>query len=266
MNSFQHISSPQNPLVKELVSFQKASNRQKSASFLIEGEREIIKALNNGYQLFRIISNADHYFQKQWVLDLPDSCNRVLMSKDAFARFAYRERIDNVVALAGMKSHRIENIKLAEKPLVVVLEGIEKPGNIGAVLRTCDAAGVDALFICDPKTDIYNPNVVRSSLGCLFTQQIIVCSLEQMISFCRQKGIKLLVSHLDVRENFFSEDLREAIALVLGSEANGVSKDCFDAADKRLKIPMRGEADSMNVSNAAAIMIYEALRQRKYAK
>ena len=262
MNRIIEICSAQNPLVKELVSYQKASNREQSASFLIEGIREVEKAIKAGYEISKVIFNQSYLIDLDLFKNLSDQCDLIQMDKKVFSKFACRDRVDNIVAVASLKSHHLVDLKLPEKPLIIVLESVEKPGNIGAVLRTCDAAGVDAVFICDAKTDLYNPNVVRSSLGCLFTNQIVVCSSSDAVTYFKENNIQVYVSHLESAENFFGLDYKQPTALVLGAESSGVSDYWLHAADQRIKIPMRGEADSMNVSNAAAVMIYEAFRQR----
>lgn len=262
MKNWVEISSSQNPLVKELVSYQKASQRLKTGSFLIEGVRELEKAIQAGYQIQKLIINSDLLAELELFNHLDSSCQLIKMDKQLFSKFAYRARINNLVALAKCKSHDLADIRLPLNPLIVVLENMEKPGNMGAVLRTCDAAGVDALFICEAKTDLYNPNVVRSSLGCLFTNQVAVGSSQDAIGYLKGKEIQIFVSSLDAAENFFSMDYSKSCALVLGSEAYGISDQWLVAADQKIKIPMKGKADSMNVSNAAAVMIYEVVRQR----
>ncbi|MFC2114469.1 TrmH family RNA methyltransferase [Bacteroidota bacterium] len=258
------ISSVQNPFIKEIISLMKSGERRKKGRFLIEGFREVEKAIQSGYQINELIYQENEVAKERVIQLAPDNCNLIEVSKAVFSKLTYREGVNNILAIATARQHILEDIHLPENPLILVLESVEKPGNLGAILRTCDAAAIDLLLVCDPQTDIYNPNVVRSSLGCVFTVQIAVCNSQEALIFLKSANVNAFVSSLDAAENYHDMDYTASTAIVMGSEAFGVSENWLDAAKARIKIPMRGLADSMNVSNAAAILIYEAKRQRGF--
>jgi TrmH family RNA methyltransferase len=150
-----------------------------------------------------------------------------------------------------------------DNPLVVVLEGVEKPGNLGAILRTAEAAGVDAVIVCDPLTDLYNPNLIRASIGGVFSVPTAVCPSEECIAFLKSNGIKILTAQLQDSYEYYDYDMMQATALVMGTESTGLTQQWREAADAHIRIPMLGRLDSLNVSVSAAILMYEAVRQRK---
>ncbi len=273
------IASLQNPKIKFAVSLQKASVRKKEGLFLIEGIREIRLAMMAGYQFQTLFicpaiiekgtagaPTGDHeiYSGAKDVIDILKGQVQIFeTSRDVFRKLAYREGSDGLLAVARQKSISFRDLKLGDNPLVMVTESVEKPGNLGAILRTADAAGVDALLMCDIGTDIFNPNVVRSSLGTLFTVQIVCCSSKEAISWLKDMNIKIYTTALTASRPYHLIDYRGPSAIVAGAEATGVSSIWEDYSDANIVIPMFGKVDSLNVSAAASVIIYEALRQRE---
>ena len=160
------------------------------------------------------------------------------------------------------KKQSLSDLSLPQDPLIVVLESVEKPGNLGAVLRSADAAGVDAVIVCDPLTDLYNPNLIRSSIGAVFTVPVVACSSEECIAFLKSKGIKILTAQLQDSELYYATDMTCGTAIVMGTESTGLTTQWRKAADAHIRIPMLGALDSLNVSVSAAILMFEAVRQR----
>jgi TrmH family RNA methyltransferase len=177
---------------------------------------------------------------------------------------AYRDNVDGVVALVVPKSLRLADVKLPANPLVIVLEAVEKPGNLGAILRTADAAKADAVIVCDPQTDLYNPNTIRSSLGSLFTNQVVAAPSAEVLAWLKSYGITSYAAALTGKEFYHHQDFTRPTAIVMGTEATGLTNTWLRGADKQIKVPMRGEVDSLNVSATTAILVFEACRQRNF--
>lgn len=261
----KQINSIQNPYIKSLVQLQdKAKMRKQTGTFIIEGKREIGLALRGGYKLETVLYmpdfvNFDDLFAYR-LLEL----EQIEISKEVYQKLAYRDTTEGVIAVAKTKSLSLKDLKLSNNPLILVAEGIEKPGNIGAILRTADAAHVDAVIIANPKSDLYNPNVVRSSVGCLFTNQIATGSTEEVIAFLKENNINIYSATLQNSTSYHTQDYTKPTALVVGTEATGLSQQWRDEATQNIIIPMQGEIDSMNVSVAAAILLFEAKRQRGF--
>ena len=186
------------------------------------------------------------------------------INKEVYQKLAYRDTTEGILAIAKSKSLKLSDLKLSENPLILVVESLEKPGNIGAVLRTADAANLDAVLIANPKSDLYNPNIVRSSVGCLFTNQIATGTSEEIIAFLKEKKINFYSATLQNSTSYHTQNFTTPTALVVGTEATGLTQQWRDAATQNIIIPMQGEIDSMNVSVAAAILIFEAKRQRGF--
>lgn len=184
------------------------------------------------------------------------------LSREVYAKVAYREGTEGVIAEVRAQSHSLNDLKLSDAPLLIVLESVEKPGNLGAVLRSADAAGADAVIICDPLTDIYNPNLIRASIGGVFTTQLATCESEEAIDWLKAQGIKILTAQLQDSEWYYDTDMKCGTAIVIGTEATGLTDVWRDAADAHIKIPMLGRLDSLNASVSAAILLFEAVRQR----
>ncbi len=258
----KQIISAQNPYIKSLVLAQeKAKVRKQSGTFLIEGMREIELA-SKGHYTFETILIVPELLDKSFK-ESNFQCEIIEISKDVFRKLAYRDTTEGILAVAKTKSLQLSELKLSKNPLLLVVEAIEKPGNIGAMLRTADAAKLDAVIIANPKTDLYNPNIVRSSVGCLFTNQIATGSTKEVISFLKEKNIAFYSATLQNSTSYTTQDYTTPTALVVGTEDTGLSKPWRDEATQNIIIPMQGEIDSMNVSVAAAILIFEAKRQRE---
>ena len=258
----KQITSAQNPFIKSLIQLQeKAKARKQSGTFLIEGMREIELAIKGNYEIETILFLPELVSNNQ-ITKLTD--NPIEISKEVYQKLAYRDTTEGILAVAKTKSLQLADLKLSENPLILVMEAIEKPGNIGAVLRTCDAAKIDAVIIANPKTDLYNPNIVRSSVGCLFTNQIATGSTEEVIDYLIQKNINFYSATLQNSTSYHTQNYTLPTALVVGTEATGLSELWRKKATQNIIIPMQGEIDSMNVSVAAAILIFEAKRQRGF--
>lgn len=257
------ITSLQNPKIKSLLALEKPRERRKQQLFLIEGKREIEWAVEAGYKIGNLffcdeIIAADEIPEK-----LKNEKLLIPVSKEVFEKIAVREGSGGLVAVAEQKTHLLSGISLKKNPLVLVLESVEKPGNLGAVLRTADAATIDAVIICDPQTDFYNPNVIRSSVGCVFTNQLAAASSEDTIVWLKKNKINIYCTSLQAAKPYHEIDYTQPCAIVMGTEATGLSELWTKNSDANIIIPMRGKINSMNVSNAAAVVTFEALRQRQ---
>lgn len=258
----KEISSSQNPAIKNLVNLQaKARNRKKAGVFVMEGIREVERAIACGYLVSEI------YFNEDWstseIEAFEASERKVLkVTSPVFKKLAYRESVKNVVAIAGMQSKTLSEISLPKNPLIVVLETVEKPGNLGAVLRSADGAGASLVIVCDQAMDIHNPNVIRNSLGGFFNVPAVQCSSEEAVQFLWETKVQILATYLQASEPYYTQDMKKPTALVMGSEAFGISDIWVEASDQNIIIPMEGVIDSLNVSNAASIVMFEARRQR----
>lgn len=260
------ITSLQNPKVKNTILLQKHKERLSQNLFVVEGAKEIEKALKMNYTIDTLFycpeiinrNQLESLFKENNVSHLFE------VSISVFQKMAYRENSGGMIMLARPKQHRLEDLRLKQNPLVLVIEGVEKPGNIGALYRTADAAGLDAVIISDPLGDLYNPNTIRSSLGCVFTVPTALTTGNEAVRYLNSKGIQILSTNLKAAVPYHTVDYTQASAIVMGTEAEGISKMWMDAADQNIIIPMKGAADSMNVSVSAAIVIFEACRQRKF--
>ena len=258
------ITSTQNPKVKSLLALEKPRERRKQQLFIIEGVKEIRMAIDAGYSIGNLfycdemtdLENIDTSLIRQKLI--------VPVSKDVFEKIAVRENSGGVLAVAQMKTHRLDQIKLSKNPLVLVLESVEKPGNLGAILRTADAAGLDAVIICDLQTDFYNPNVIRSSIGCVFTVQLASATSEETIQWLKKNSINIFCTYLKASVSYHTVDFRQPSAIVMGTEATGLSDIWVQHAHANIIIPMQGKADSMNVSTSTAVVVFEAQRQRGF--
>lgn len=267
MSYIKEINSVQNPLIRQtLVLMDKSRERKKKGLFILEGIKELELAIKGGYTLKtlfyypELISHDTILEHLKGVGELPEL---VSISKEAFQKLTYRDSTGGILAVAKTKEHTMDQLKYSNKnPLILVAEAPEKPGNIGALLRTADAAGLDAVIIANPKSDLYNPNIIRSSVGCLFTTNIGMGSTEEIISHLKKNHITIHCAALTASKAYTLVDFTQPSALVVGTEATGLSEEWLQNSDQNIIIPMRGEIDSMNVSVSAAILIFEALRQR----
>ena len=262
----KEITSVQNPYIKELFQLrEKSRDRKKSGLFLIEGAREIGLAIKGNYHMETILYYPELFSEVQLNSLATPRVTLIKVSKDVYQKLAYRTTTEGVIAVAKTKSHELNTIKFkSENPLILVAEAPEKPGNIGAILRTADAAGVDAVIIANPKTDLYNPNIIRSSVGCIFTNQIAIGSTSEIISFLKEQNIAIYCAALQASKIYTTQDFTKPTAIVVGTEATGLSNEWLEKSTQNILIPMTGEIDSMNVSVAAGILIFEACRQRDF--
>jgi TrmH family RNA methyltransferase len=260
----KQIASVQNPYIKSLVLLQdKAKARKQSGTFLIEGKREIEIAMKGGYEIETILYLPELISETE-SKKLSKNVDLIEISKDIYQKLAYRDTTEGILAVAKSKSMQLSDLKLTKNPLILVAEAPEKPGNIGALLRTADAANLDAVIIANPKSDLYNPNIVRSSVGCLFTNQIATGTTTEIIAFLKEQHINIYCATLQNSTSYHTQNYNTPTALVVGTEATGLTQEWRDAATQTIIIPMQGEIDSMNVSVAAAILIFEAKRQRGF--
>jgi TrmH family RNA methyltransferase len=260
----KQITSIQNPYIKSLVQLQeKAKARKQSGTFLIEGKREIELAIKGNYEIDTILFCNELSLQS-FNPSIFQSKEYIEISKDIYQKLAYRDTTEGILAVARTKNLSLSDLKLPKNPLILVLESIEKPGNIGAMLRTADAANIDAVILANPKSDLYNPNIVRSSVGCLFTNQIASGTTEEVIAFLKEKNINFYSATLQNSNEYHKVDYSTPTALVVGTEATGLTQLWRDESTQNIIIPMQGAIDSMNVSVAAAILLFEAKRQRGF--
>ena len=258
------ITSLQNPKIKNILSLEKARERKKQNQFVIEGVKELGFAIGAGYKVDSVFFCPTIIASSEVLAIVKNEQLLVPVDENVFSKIAYRESTEGVIALAEQKHHALSAIKLGANPLVLVLESIEKPGNLGAVLRTADAAQTDAVIICDPLVDFYNPNVIRSSIGCVFSNQLASASSEETIDWLSSNGIVIYCTHLGASKPYHEIDFTKPCAIVMGTEASGLSERWINHSSQNIIIPMRGKIDSLNVSTATAIVVFEASRQRGF--
>ncbi|MBI4625444.1 MAG: RNA methyltransferase [Verrucomicrobia bacterium] len=266
MGAPEKISSLQNPRVKQLVKLRDRRPRDEAGVFLVEGYREIRRALE------KRIALRELYFSPGWFLGENEpallagaaaaGAQLFELTKDAFAKVAYRERPDGLLAVAPQWKRALADLALPAAPFLLVVEAIEKPGNLGTILRSADAAGCDAVIVCDPVTDIFNPNVVRASTGVLFSVPLVVEESARVLAWLREKQVRIVATTPAAATLYTTADLRGPLAVVMGSEQYGLSEFWLKNAYLPVRIPMAGQADSLNVAMAAIITLFEAVRQR----
>ena len=275
------ITSAQNPKIKKLLALQqKSSERRSEGLFVVEGRREIEHCLEAGYEIDTVFvcteicgispraslgrdDNSVIPSIDGVISSVVEKSPRVFeVSSSVYDKIAYRSGTEGIIAEVRAKSLRLADLQLSEHPLIVVLESVEKPGNLGAVLRSADASGADAVIVCDPLTDLYNPNLIRSSIGSIFTVPCVACSSEECIDFLKAHGIRILTAQLQDSELYYDSDMKCGVAIVMGTESTGLTDIWRKAADAHIRIPMLGRLDSLNVSVSAAILLFEAVRQR----
>lgn len=263
-----HISSTNNLRIKQLISLEKPRERRIQGRFTVEGIREISLAQAAAYRIKCLyICESIYRSDSNYPIDF-DRQECVTIDEEVYAKVAYREGSGGVIAEIEAKSNSLVELPKIEIPLYLILDQIEKPGNIGALLRTADAAGIDGVLICDGQTDVYNPNLIRSSIGTVFTVPIAVCKREELIKWLKAHQIAVFAAALSASKPYHEVDYTKACGILLGSESQGLGEDWLNASTSNILIPMRGKIDSMNVSNAGAIIMFEATRQRSaiYAK
>lgn len=255
------ITSAQNPKIKNLLLLEEKSRaRREQGLFVVEGRRELEHCIEAGFRvrtLFvceEIVSSIPSAVEGSHIISIPEALYR---------KIAYREGTEGIIAEVEMRTTRLEDLQLKENPLIVVLEAVEKPGNLGAVLRTADAAGADALIVADPLTDLYNPNLIRASIGAIFTVPTVTAPTADIIPWLKARGIQILTAQLQDSSPYYDVDMKRGTAIVMGTESTGLTQTWRTAADAHIRIPMLGRLDSLNVSVSASILLYEAVRQRQ---
>ena len=265
--TFPRITSRQNPRIKEAVCLRTGRERQQRGRFIIDGAREVARAIQTGivpveaYICDELASSPE---SRQAIVAVESTAAEVFrVSPEVYAKLAFGERDDGVVVVAETPRRGIGDLQLSAKPLVAVLEGLEKPGNLGAILRSADAAGIDAVIVADGRTDLYNPNTIRASLGTVFRTNICEATTAETIEWLRDRKLPIIAARPDAQQLYTEIDLRGGAAIVLGSEAAGLSDAWRATGTTPVRLPMQGIADSLNVSTTAAVLFYEALRQRR---
>lgn len=255
------ITSAKNPKFKNLLLLQEKSKaRREQGLFVVEGRRELQHCLEAGYNVKtvficqEIAGNCHFELAEKSVIEL---------SPDLYKKAAYREGTEGIIAEVECRSLSLEDLCLPENPLIVVLEAVEKPGNLGAILRSADAARADAVIVCDPLTDLYNPNLIRASIGAIFTVPTVAASSADAIAFLKERGIQILTAQLQDSSLYYDVDMTRGTAIVMGTESTGLTDIWRKAASAHIRIPMLGRLDSLNVSVSAAILLFEAVRQRE---
>lgn len=259
------ITSAQNPRVKRVLALQQKSQERRAAGrFVVEGRRELAHCLEAGLSVECAFVQQD--MPGAASLPLPPDIPVFPVSARVYERMAYRGGTEGVMAVVESRTTALADLRLGSNPLIVVLESVEKPGNLGAVLRSADAAQADAVIVCDPMTDLYNPNLIRSSTGAVFSVPCVACTSPQCIRFLKERGIQILTAQLQDSRLYYDTPMRQGTAIVMGTESTGLTDVWREAADAHIRIPMLGRLDSLNVSVSAAILLFEAVRQRQEAQ
>lgn len=261
------ITSPANPRVKYLVQLRDSKERDASGLTIVEGVNELSRAMEAGIAFKEVFLCDEILDQRPDAKAWAARCRALKTilyetTKEVFGKIAYGERREGVLAVCEIPQRQLTDFSFKKNPLLVVIEGVEKPGNIGAILRSCDGAGADGVILCDGRTDLYNPNVIRASLGTIFSLPVVVSSNEETLNFLTRRGIRIYASSPRGTEDYTTADLRQPLAIIVGSEQKGLSRFWMEKAQVLVRIPMKGRADSLNVSSSTAILLYEALRQR----
>lgn len=265
---FKEITSLQNPIIKRILLLKdKAKRRNIEGVFIIEGQQELGLAIRGGYVIKSLFFEPNLFNESRIDACIKNGTEIIQITSKVYKKIAYRGSTEGVVGIAESKSHKLEDLKLGSKnPLILVAEAPEKPGNIGALLRTADAANVDAVIIANPRTDLYNSNVIRSSVGGVFAVQVALATSKEVINFLNEKSIPIYSAVPQKSVAYIDIDFSNASALVVGSENTGLSEIWLNSATQTIQIPMLGNLDSMNVSVAAGILLFEAKRQRKFMR
>jgi RNA methyltransferase, TrmH family len=273
MNNAFMITSSQNPKIKQLIKLRDKRGREKDQQFLIEGYREILRAHEAGYPIESLFFCEKLFLgsnEKALIAQIARHASIYELPEALFEKCSYRDRPDGLLAIAPIHRKDMESFlksvkrRAGNKSLFLLLaESIEKPGNLGSILRSCDAAGVHGVLVCDKQADVFNPNVVRASIGTLFTIPVIECDVKGALAVLKDLDIRLVAATPHAKEFFTEVDFKQSIAIAMGTEQLGLSKLLMDQADIQVKIPMFGVADSLNVAAATTLMLYEVVRQRQ---
>lgn len=262
------VASPSNPRIRAAAALRDRRDRERAGRTLVDGAREIGRALDAGLELEAVFVCAAlaRSAEARALLDRLAGDPRIVpVTEAAFAKVAYGERAEGLVGIARIPATGLADVHLPADPLVAVLEGVEKPGNLGAILRSADGAGLDALVVADPRTDLFNPNAIRASLGTIFAMRLGAGDGPAVRAWLRASGLRIMVARVDGSRPHTETDLTGPLAIVLGSEAEGVTEVWSGPDVEAVRLPMLGIADSLNVSVAAGILFYEARRQRDRA-
>jgi TrmH family RNA methyltransferase len=270
METRQQITSRQNPRVKEASRLRTGRGRSRQDRFLIDGARETCRAIASGVRCleaficFELCDSAESANAVEAVQTTAAQVFRV--TPNVYAKLAFGDRLDGIIVVAETPARRLSELQLPSQPIVAVLEGIEKPGNLGAILRSADAAGVDAVIVADGRTDLYNPNAIRASMGTVFRPNVCEARAADTIDWLRCQRLPILAARPDAAALYTDVVMRIGAAIVLGSEAAGLTDTWSGAGITPVRLPMHGLADSLNVSTTAAVLFYEAVRQRGRTK
>ncbi len=263
----RHIDSPRNAEIKERLKLKERRGRSRSGEFLIEGRREIERAVRANVRISTL------YLQKD--LSAPAGLAKLIreleitgldtveLSPAAFSRLSFRDNPDGAIAVAESWDTRPGDLELARGSLLLVIDGLEKPGNIGALLRTADSAGADAVFVTGEGTDLFNPNVIRASMGSLFARPVVTANEGELLDWLERRGFRIVATSPAAHHAFWDCDLTGGVAIVLGTEHQGLPMSWIEAASELVSVPMHGSADSLNVATTGALLLYEARRQRR---
>ncbi len=262
----KQVTSTHNPLIRRLIRLQEKPAERKTVGLtVVEGLREISLALSAGFRFTDLVICPEILYGPAYQERLPELFSGVPLVEvtlNVYNHLAYRKDSQGIIGIAEVRQQMIEQLDNHKNPLFLVLETIEKPGNLGAILRTADAAGLNGVIICDSQTDLYNPNVIRSSLGCIFTVPVVSTSSRDAIEWFKNRHIRIYGTAIHADVSYHTISYQQPSAIVMGSEARGLTKIWMDHCDRLIRIPMHGKVDSMNVSVAAAVVVFEALRQR----
>lgn len=262
------ITSLQNTRIKDIVKLSKAKERREQNLFILEGARELSLAIKANYSIDSIYICPELFIKTDYpdVLDSIPIDIKHEVSRAVFEKIAYREGSDGIIALLTPGIHSLNRLTIKKDPFIIVVESIEKPGNLGAILRTADAANVDAVIVCDPQTDVYNPNTIRSSVGCIFSVPIAIGTSIEAFEWLKENNINIYAAELEASTWYHTINYTSSSAIVMGTEADGLSSFWIKNATQRIKIPMLGKIDSLNVSVSTAVITFEAMRQRDFSK
>lgn len=260
------ISSLQNPQVKDVVKLRQRRDRDRSGNFLVEGYREILRAKEGRLKIHTLFTCESLFLgsnEGRLIQELEAQGTRTLTCTEAvFQKLSYRDRPDGLLAIAPQLKHQLSDLTISENAFFLIAESIEKPGNLGTILRSSDAVGLDAVIVCDRCTDIHNPNVVRASVGTLFTRPVIEAKGDDVLAFLKDNGVQIVSATPDTALEYTQADFKGPVAIVVGTEQYGLTEKWLDESFTRVRIPMNGHADSLNVATATSILLYEVLRQR----
>lgn len=258
----EQITSARNPKVLNLLALQeKSRERRRQGLFVVEGRRELEHCLEAGFSVRTLFICPEIAGDR--LPNLPGDASVIQITPELYRKLAYRESTEGIIAEVFARETGLSELRPGPNPLILVLEAVEKPGNLGAVLRSADACGASAVLVCDPLTDLYNPNLIRASIGAVFTVPVVACSSEEAISWLQGHGIRILTAQLQDSSLYYDCDMRGPTAIVMGTESTGLSQQWRQAASAHIRIPMLGRLDSLNVSVSASILLFEALRQRR---